>query len=103
MHHMVDLPKFLWMESVQHTVWLKNQTSMCALDRKTPYEILHKMKPDLTDLPEWGARIFALKEDCRKLESRQTKADGWGIAMKERGTGSTGLENVVSLSMQHYL
>ena len=72
-HHMADLPKFLWTESVQHAVWLKNQTSMCVLDGKTPYEMLHKMKPDLTDLPEWGARVYTLKEDHGKLESKADK------------------------------
>jgi GAG-pre-integrase domain/Integrase core domain/Pol polyprotein, beta-barrel domain len=35
MHLTVGLPKFLWMESVQHAVWLKNRTSTCALDGKT--------------------------------------------------------------------
>src|SRR5882724_4536103 len=43
----VDLPKFLWTESVQHMMWLKNCTSMCALGRKTPFEMLHKSKPNL--------------------------------------------------------
>ncbi|KAF8532320.1 hypothetical protein JB92DRAFT_2571350, partial [Gautieria morchelliformis] len=66
-----NLPKFLWTESVQHVVWLKNRmTSTCTLDGKTPYEMVHGMKPDMTDLPEWSTRIFVLKEQASKLESR---------------------------------
>jgi hypothetical protein len=53
MHLTAGLPKFLWTESIQHTVWLKNQTSMCVLDGKTPYELMHREKLNLTDLPEF--------------------------------------------------
>ena len=69
-----DLLKFLWAESVQHVTWLKNCTLTCALSRKTPFEMLHKSKPNLEDLPEWGTRIFVLCKGCNKLDE---KADGW--------------------------
>ena len=62
-HLTIELPKFLWTESVQHAVCLKNCTSMHVLDGKTLYEMVHGTKPDLTDLPEWGTRVFILKED----------------------------------------
>ena len=62
MHLTAGLPKFLWAESVQHAVWLKDRTSTCALDGKTPYEMVHGIKPDLADLPEWGTKLFVFKE-----------------------------------------
>jgi len=37
MHLAADLPKFLWAKSVQHATWLKNHTSMHALNGKTPF------------------------------------------------------------------
>ena len=46
-----QLPKALWPETIHHAVWLKNGTSTHALNSKTPYEVMHKTKLDLTDLP----------------------------------------------------
>jgi len=54
-------------------VWLKNRTSTCVLNGKTPYELMHWVKPDLTNLSEWGARVFILKEDDGKLEPKADK------------------------------
>ena len=39
--HDSSLPKFLWGEALQHTMYLKNQSPTCALEGKTPYEIFH--------------------------------------------------------------
>ena len=57
-----DLPTFLWTESVQHAVWLKNCTTTCTLSGQTPFEVVLNMKPSLENLPEWGAHIFVLLE-----------------------------------------
>ena len=35
-----------------------------------PYEPVHGVKPDLSDLPEWGTRAFVLKEDSGKLDAK---------------------------------
>lgn len=56
-HITANLLKFLWTESIQHAVWLKNRSSTHGLDGKTPYKLIHNSKPDLTNLPEF------LKED----------------------------------------
>ena len=70
MHFAADLPKFLWTESVQHAVWLKNRTTTYQLNGKTPFEMLFGKKPDFTDLPEWGAKVWVLKEDRGKLDAK---------------------------------
>jgi hypothetical protein len=74
MHLTAGLSKFLWMESIQHAVWLKNQTSMHALDGKTPYKLTHHEKPNLTDLLECGTRIFTLKEYRGNVSEQDTIA-----------------------------
>ena len=73
MHYAADLPKFLWMESIQHAAWLKNRTTTYQLDGETPFEMLFGKKPDLSDLPEWGVKVWVLKEERGKLDA---KADG---------------------------
>jgi Reverse transcriptase (RNA-dependent DNA polymerase) len=85
MHLAAGLPKFLWTESVQHAVWLKNRTSTRALDGKTPYESMHREKPNLTDLPEWGTRVFTLREDRGKLEAKADEGRWVGYSDESKG------------------
>ena len=68
-----QLPKNLWPEMIHHTVWLKNRTSTQALNGKTPYEVMHNTKLNLADLPDWGARVFMLKTNTGKLDSKGTE------------------------------
>ena len=68
-----QLPKNLWPETIHHAVWRKNQTSTRALNGKTPYEVMYGVKPNLADLPDWGARVFIMKESSGKLNSKATK------------------------------
>ena len=56
-----QLPKALSPETIHHAVWLKNRTSMCTLNGKTPDKAMHKVKLNLMDLPEWGARVFMMQ------------------------------------------
>ena len=70
MHYAADLPKFLWTESIQHAAWLKNCITTYQLDGKTPFEMLFGKKPDLSDLPEWGAKVWVLKEKHGKLDAK---------------------------------
>ena len=81
----VDLPKFLWTESVQHVVWLKNRTSTRALDSKMPYELVHGTKPNLTDLPEWGTTVFVLREHSSKLDARSDEGRWMGYSDESKG------------------
>jgi hypothetical protein len=73
MHYATDLSKFLWTESLQHAMWLKQRTSMHALDSRVPYEMLHGSKLDLKELLVWGAQAFALKQDAGKLNAKVDK------------------------------
>ncbi len=52
--HMSGLPKTLWGEGLRHATWLKNRTATCALDGKTPFEVLFGTPPNLSGLHLWG-------------------------------------------------
>ena len=80
-----QLPKTLWPETIHHTVWLKNRTSTHALNSKTPYEVMHQTKPNLTDIPEWGARVFMMKTIAGKLDQKATEACWLGYSGTSKG------------------
>jgi hypothetical protein len=103
MHLTAELPKFLWTESIQHVIWLKNRTSTCALDGRTPYEIVHGTKPDLTGLPEWGTRVFVLKESSGKLESKADKGRWVGYSDESKGQGVLAQEVPRHGGAQHHV
>ena len=58
--HDSGLPKNLWGEALLHVVWVKNRSATRALDEKTPYEMLYGKKPNLGNLPHWGAKCWVL-------------------------------------------
>ena len=71
MLHASKLPRNLWGEAVTHAVWLKNRTPTKALpDGKTPYEALYGRKPDLSQLKEWGSRVWVHDSSGSKLDGR---------------------------------
>jgi hypothetical protein len=63
MYVMLDftcLPPSLWGEAALTACYLFNQTESCALPTgKTPYEMLHKVQPNLSHLRIFGAHCFA--------------------------------------------
>jgi hypothetical protein len=78
--HHSSLPKMLWGEVVNFTVWLKNCTSTCILSDTTPYEHLHCEKPNLAGLPKWGQHIWVhsalgSKLDACTIEARWVSFD----------------------------
>jgi len=51
-------PKF-WGEAVKHAVYLINRTPSRVLDYKTPYELWHGHKPNLSNLRIFGCAAYA--------------------------------------------
>jgi hypothetical protein len=76
MLHQSGLPKFIWGDTIQHPVWLKNRTSTRALDNMTPYEALTGNKPNLSHLHEWGSKVWVHDSTNGKLEGR-SKVGRW--------------------------
>lgn len=53
------IPEKLWPEAWKQAMWLKNRTPTRATkSRKTPWELLHHMVPDLTRERIWGSRTY---------------------------------------------
>lgn len=54
-----SLPEVIWPEAFRHAVWLKNRSPCRALqDKKTPWEELYAIKPDLSGEKIFGSRIY---------------------------------------------
>ena len=85
MLHASGLPKFLWGEAINHAVYLKNRTATKALNRKTPYEIFHGVKPNLKSLPEFGTQVWVHNPDGSKLDGRSI--DGCWVGFDEDSSG----------------
>ena len=84
--HASKLPKNLWGEAITHVVWLKNRISTRALpDKKTPYKMLNRRKPNLANLREWGEVVWVHTTEGNKLEGR-AKTRRW-IGFDENSNG----------------
>ena len=92
-----QLPKALWPENIHHAVWLKNRTSTHALNGKTHYKVMHKTKPDLTDLPEWGARVIVMKTIAGKLDQKSTEGRWLGYSSTSKGHCIYGTNKAISV------
>ena len=58
---------------------------MCTLGGRTPFEVVHKCKPNLEGLPEWGMHIFVLCEGRGKLEERADEGHWVGYSAHSQG------------------
>ena len=92
-----QLPKALWLETIHHTVWLKNRTSTHALNSKMPYEVMHKTKLNLTDLLEWGARVFMMKTIAGKLNQKSTEGRWLGYSSTSKGHHIYGANKMIAV------
>jgi len=75
-----ELPKNMWGEAITHAVRLKNRTPTRALpDGKTLYEMLYSKKPNLSQLEEWGGKVWVHTLEGTKLDSRSKKGKWIGF------------------------
>ncbi|GJU65512.1 retrovirus-related pol polyprotein from transposon TNT 1-94 [Tanacetum coccineum] len=65
---------FLWVEAVATTCYTQNRSIVCLRHGKTPYELLHDKKPDLSYLYVFGALCYPTN-DSENLGKLQAKAD----------------------------
>jgi hypothetical protein len=49
------LPKYLWAEAFNAVTYVHNRTPTRALGGRTPYEVVHGVKPDVSHLRAFGA------------------------------------------------
>ena len=89
------LPKSLWGYALMYAVHLKNRLSHKALESvgKTPYEMVYGEKPDLSNLKEFGCKVFVKLKKSDKLDARavechylcpsiKTRTDFWCIGLR---------------------
>nr|GEX06297.1 hypothetical protein [Tanacetum cinerariifolium] len=67
-------PMFLWAEAVATTCYTKNRSLIHTRHHKTPYELVHNKKPDLTFFRVFGALCYPIN-DNEDLEKLQPTAD----------------------------
>ncbi|GJR37461.1 NB-ARC domains-containing protein [Tanacetum coccineum] len=65
---------FLWAEAVATACYTQNRSLIHTLHNKTPYELVHDKKPDLSFLRIFGALCY-LTNDSEDLGKLKTKAD----------------------------
>ncbi|GJU17567.1 retrovirus-related pol polyprotein from transposon TNT 1-94 [Tanacetum coccineum] len=65
-------PLFLWAEAVVTTCYTQNHSQIRLCHGKTPYELLHNRKPDLSYLHVFGALCYPTtdSEDLGKLKAK---------------------------------
>lgn len=70
------IPAFLWEELFRTATYLQNRTTTRSLSKSTPYEKLHKEKPDVTDLRVIGsaAHIWIPPDLRNKLATKSKEA-----------------------------
>jgi hypothetical protein len=62
------LPRFLWTEAFHHAVWIKFHSPHSALPGTTPYEFVHKKKPNLQNLHKFGVTVYVKDLTAGKLD-----------------------------------
>ncbi|GJT41679.1 putative ribonuclease H-like domain-containing protein [Tanacetum coccineum] len=67
-------PMFLWAEAVATACYTQNRSLIHTRHNKTPYELVHDKKPDLTFFRVFGALCYPAN-DSENLEKFQAKAD----------------------------
>jgi len=65
------LPKYLWAEAINHSVWIRNHAITRSIPGKmTPFELATGDKPDMSNVHEWGCKVWVKLLDVEKLEPR---------------------------------
>ncbi|XP_076398195.1 uncharacterized protein LOC143266634 [Megachile rotundata] len=67
--------KCFWPEIICAATYLKNRTLANTIEKKVPYEIFFKTKPNVDHLPLYGSRVFIRKPEQKKLSKWDKKAD----------------------------
>jgi gag-polypeptide of LTR copia-type/GAG-pre-integrase domain len=88
------IPEALWPEAVDHSVWLKNRAPTRARkDKKTPWEAVHSVQPDLSQERIWGSRCYvSYTEEERQRRHRTRKLHdprgwlGYFVGIENEGT-----------------
>ncbi|GKD18395.1 retrovirus-related pol polyprotein from transposon TNT 1-94 [Tanacetum coccineum] len=86
-------PLFLWAEAVATACYTQNRSLIHTLHDKTPYELVHDKKPDLSFLRIFGALCYPTNdsEDLGKLKAKADIGSGPAPNLLMPGPISSGL------------
>ncbi|GJZ98654.1 retrovirus-related pol polyprotein from transposon TNT 1-94 [Tanacetum coccineum] len=86
-------PLFLWAEAVATACYSQNRSLIHTLHNKTPYELVHDKKPDLSFLRIFGALCYLTNdsEDLGKLKAKAYIGSGPASNLLTLGPISSGL------------
>src|SRR6266850_5187943 len=80
------LPEYLWAEAASHHVWLRNRTPTKTLPKsKTPLEMATGTCPDLSNIHEWGSRVWVKRTHSSKLASKVNTGRFIGFDEESKG------------------
>lgn len=69
-----NLPDRLWPETVQAAVYIFNRTPSRRLGWRTPFELLHGKKPNVSHLRMYGCKAYALDKHIPRTEKLKERA-----------------------------
>ncbi|GKE68549.1 retrovirus-related pol polyprotein from transposon TNT 1-94 [Tanacetum coccineum] len=80
-------PLFLWVEAVATACYTQNRSLIHTLHNKTPYELVHDKKPDLSFLRIFGALCYPTNDskDLGKLKAKAYIGFFIGYAPNRKG------------------
>ncbi|GJV09767.1 putative ribonuclease H-like domain-containing protein [Tanacetum coccineum] len=80
-------PMFLWAEAIATACYTQNRSLIHTLHNKTPYELVHDKKPDLSFLRVFGALCYPTNdsEDLGKLKAKADIGFFVGYAPNRKG------------------
>ncbi|GJU05512.1 integrase, catalytic region, zinc finger, CCHC-type containing protein [Tanacetum coccineum] len=93
-------PMFLWAEAVATACYIKNRSLIHTRHKKTPYELVHDKKPDLTFFRVFGALCYPTNdsEDLGKLQPTADIGIFVGYAPSRKGPVSPAPAVLVSVT-----
>lgn len=81
-----ELPESLWAEAASHFVWLRNRVPTKALpDYKTPIQMSTGDCPDLSNVRQWGHKVWVKRTQSPKLGSKVVKGRFIGFDEESKG------------------
>ena len=94
------LHKFYWPEIICAATYLKNCTLANTIERKTPYEIFFKRKPNVEHLRLYGSKVFVRKPEQNWFSKWDKKAE-MGILLGYSDAGDRVLINNKIIVARH--
>ncbi|KYM96014.1 Copia protein [Cyphomyrmex costatus] len=70
-----NLPRKYWPEVIKTAAYLKNRTITNTIEKKTPFEILFKEKPNIKNFKLYGSKVFVRVPEVKRESKWDRKAD----------------------------